>query len=193
MSLKKNPRTPTVNPLETAFTRLAKAFVKKGGTKVLSQYFPYIGFAYFGNKLGYSYRNTLEPNYFNKLVGCLANLGEAFSNIFPSIHPFDLLWGIITGIGMYIIVYFKKKNAKKFRNGIEYGSARWGKIKDIEPFMDQNDPDKKVVAVILDVRQTSPTVFSFACSCTCSSYPVAPATFFFSAAPRWLFAGNVRT
>ena len=48
---------------------------------------------------------------------------------------------------------------------------------------------KKVVAVILDVRQTSPTVFSFACS----SYPVAPATFFFSAAPRWLFAGNVRT
>ena len=142
---KKNPRKSSGNLLEIAFTRLAKAFVKKGGTKVLSQYFPYIGFAYFGNKLGYSYRNTLEPNFFNKLVGCLANLGEAFSNILPSIHPFDLLWGIITGLGMYIIVYFKKKNAKKFRNGIEYGSARWGKPKDIDPFMDQNDPDNNVI------------------------------------------------
>ncbi len=134
-----------MNPLERAFTKLAKAFVKKGGTKILATYFPYVMFAYFGNKIGFAYRVAKAPDFFNRMMEALQNLGGAFSNIFPSIHPFDLIIGIITGIGMYFVVYFKKKNAKKFRKGVEYGSARWGTEKDIDPFMDHANSDNNII------------------------------------------------
>ena len=117
---------PRLNPLEQAFTKVAKAFVKKGGTKFLLKFFPYIATGYFGNKLGYAYRNSPAPDFFNKLVQSLGNLGMAFNTLLPSFNPFDLLWGIITGLGMFVIVWYRKKNAKKYRIGSEYGSARWG-------------------------------------------------------------------
>ncbi len=126
-----------MNPLEQAFTKIAKAYVKKGGAKLLKQYFPYLISAYFGNMIGHAYRLAEAPDFFNKLMYMCSHT-ENFK-IFPGIHPFDLLIGLITGIGMYFVVWYKKKNAKKFRNGFEYGSARWGTEKDIEPFMDQND------------------------------------------------------
>ena len=138
-------QTAKDNPVDQALTFVAKKFVKKGGTKLLTKIFPYLMFAYFGNKIGYSYRTAEAPDFFNKLMESLTNLGGAFSHILPSIHPFDLLIGAAAGAGMYAVVYFKGKNAKKFRKGEEYGSARWGNAKDIEPYMDLNNPENNVI------------------------------------------------
>ena len=133
------------NPVDQALTFVAKKFVKAGGTKLLLKVFPYLLFGYFGNKMAYAYRVTQAPDFFNKLMGSLSNLGPAFENIWPSINPMDLLFGAIFGVGMRLVVYFKSKNAKKFRKGEEYGSARWGNAKDIEPYMDLNDPENNVI------------------------------------------------
>ena len=63
----------------------------------------------------------------------------------PSFNGYDLLGGVITGVALWLIVYLKKKNAKKFRHGLEYGSARWGSRKDIIPYMDEDDPDNNMI------------------------------------------------
>ena len=104
---------------------VAKKFVKAGGTKLLLKVFPYLLFGYFGNKIAYAYRVTEAPDFFNKLMGSLSNLGVAFEHILPSFHPMDLIIGAVIGVGMRLVVYMKGKNAKKFRKGEEYGSARW--------------------------------------------------------------------
>lgn len=133
------------NPIDQALTLIAKKFVKAGGTKLLLKVFPYLLFGYFGNKMAYAYRVTEAPDFFNKLMGSLSNLGPAFENILPSFNLADLLFGAVFGVGMRLVVYFKSKNAKKFRKGEEYGSARWGNAKDIEPYMDLNDPENNVI------------------------------------------------
>ena len=69
----------------------------------------------------------------------------AFANPLPSFHPKDLLVGIITGVAFRLVVYFKAKNAKKFRHGAEYGSARWGIPKDIEPYMDKENFENNIL------------------------------------------------
>ncbi len=132
-------------PIDQALTLVAKKFVKAGGTKLLLKVFPYLLFGYFGNKMAYAYRVTDAPDFFNKLMGSLSNLGPAFENILPSFNLADLLFGAVFGVGMRLVVYFKSKNAKKFRKGEEYGSARWGNAKDIEPYMDLNDPENNVI------------------------------------------------
>ena len=124
------------NPVDQALTVVAKKFVKAGGTKLLLKVFPYLLFGYFGNKMAYAYRVTEAPDFFNKLMGSLSNLGPAFEHIWPSINLLDLLFGAVFGVGMRLVVYFKSKNAKKFRHNQEYGSARWGTREDIEPYMD---------------------------------------------------------
>jgi len=116
----------TTNPLDQALTMVAKKFVKAGGTKLLLKVFPYLLFGYFGNKIAYAYRVTEAPDFFNKLMGSLSNLGVAFEHILPSFHPMDLIIGAVIGVGMRLVVYMKSKNAKKFRKGEEYGSARCG-------------------------------------------------------------------
>ena len=133
------------NPIDQALTLVAKKFVKAGGTKLLLKVFPYLLFGYFGNKMAYAYRVTEAPDFFNKLMGSLSNLGPAFENILPSFNLADLLFGAVFGVGMRLVVYFKSKNAKKFRKGEDYGSARWGNAKDIEPYMDLNDPENNVI------------------------------------------------
>jgi len=133
------------NPVDQALTLVAKKFVKAGGTKLLLKVFPYLLFGYFGNKMAYAYRVTEAPDFFNKLMGSLSNLGTAFENILPSFNLADLLFGAVFGAGMRLVVYMKSKNAKKFRKGEEYGSARWGNAKDIEPYMDLNDPENNVI------------------------------------------------
>lgn len=133
------------NPVDQALTMVAKKFVKAGGTKLLLKVFPYLLFGYFGNKMAYAYRVTEAPDFFNKLMGSLSNLGTAFENILPSFNLADLLFGAVFGVGMRLVVYMKSKNAKKFRKGEEYGSARWGNAKDIEPYMDLNDPENNVI------------------------------------------------
>ena len=95
--------------------------------------------------MAYADRVTEAPDFFNKLMVSLSNLGPAFENILPSFNLADLLFGAVFGVGMRLVVYFKSKNAKKFRKGEEYGSARWGNAKDIEPYMDLNDPENNVI------------------------------------------------
>ncbi len=133
------------NPVDQLLTKVAKKFVKVGGTKLLLMIFPYLLFGYFGNKLAYAYRVTDAPDFFNKLMGSLSNIGIAFENVLPSFNLMDLLFGAVFGVGMRLVVYFKGKNAKKFRKGEEYGSARWGNRKDIEPYMDLENPENNVI------------------------------------------------
>ena len=124
---------------------IKKKLKKVQFSKVLKKAVPYIVFGYFGNKITYSFRLTTDKNFFMRLVKCLGNLGKAFENIFPSLNGYDLLGGIVTGALIWFVVYMKKKNAKKYRRGYEYGSARWGTEKDIENFMDTEDPDNNII------------------------------------------------
>ena len=86
--------------------------------------------------LGEAWRIAEGADMSEKLLGFLSALGAAFSNPMPSLHPMDLLIGVCCGAGLRLAVYLKGKNAKKHRHGMEYGSARWGTQKDIEPFED---------------------------------------------------------
>lgn len=75
----------------------------------------------------------------------MSNLGAAFAKIFPSLHPLDILFGLVLAGVMRLVLYIKSKNRKKFRQGEEYGSAVWGTEKDIEPYMDNSCPDNNVI------------------------------------------------
>ena len=86
--------------------------------------------------LGEAWRIAEGADMSEKLLGFLSALGAAFSNPMPSLHPLDLLIGVCCGAGLRLAVYLKGTNAKKYRHGMEYGSARWGTQKDIEPFED---------------------------------------------------------
>ena len=86
--------------------------------------------------LGEAWRIAEGADMSEKLLGFLSALGAAFSNPMPSLHPLDLLIGVCCGAGLRLAVYLKGKNVKKYRHGMEYGSARWGTQKDIEPFED---------------------------------------------------------
>ena len=86
--------------------------------------------------LGEAWRIAEGADMSEKLLGFLSALGAAFSNPMPSLHPMDLLIGVCCGAGLRLAVYLKGKNGKKYRHGMEYGSARWGTQKDIEPFED---------------------------------------------------------
>ena len=86
--------------------------------------------------LGEAWRIAEGADMSEKLLGFLSALDAAFSNPMPSLHPMDLLIGVCCGAGLRLAVYLKGKNAKKYRHGMEYGSARWGTQKDIEPFED---------------------------------------------------------
>ena len=85
--------------------------------------------------LGEAWRIAEGADMSEKLLGFLSALDAAFSNPIPSLHPMDLLIGILCGAGLRLAVYLKGKNAKKYRHNVEYGSARWGTAKDIEPFI----------------------------------------------------------
>ena len=126
-------------------SKLSKKLKKVNVSKLIKKALPYIIFGYFGDKMTYSFRLTTDKNFFMRLVKSLGNLGKAFENIFPSFNGYDLLGGVITGALIWFIVYMKKKNAKKYRRGYEYGSARWGTEKDIEPFMDSENFDNNII------------------------------------------------
>ena len=112
---------------------------------ILKKAFPYIIFGYFGNKFTYAFRITTDKNFAVRLVNSLGKFGQAFADPMPSFNGYDMLGGLVTGVGMWLIVYLKKKNAKKYRRGIEYGSARWGTPKEIMPYMDEDDPDNNMI------------------------------------------------
>ena len=105
--------------------------------KLLVTYFPYLVFAWLFNKAGQCYRLAAGADMVKKAMGMLTGLGAAIKqNPLPSLFPRDLLVGVIGAAAIRVAVYFKIKNAKKYRPGREYGSARWGTAEDIKPFID---------------------------------------------------------
>ena len=96
---------------------------------------PYVFAFYFADKIAAVFRLAPGTEFIDKLTNGLAVFGSAFANPLPSFHPVDLLIGLSAGVLLKLAVYVKGKNRKKFRQGEEYGSARWGTPKDIEPFM----------------------------------------------------------
>ena len=113
--------------------------------KLTIKYLPYAIFAYAGNLIGYAYRTAEGDGFQEKILPFMSNLGVAFARIFPSLHPFDLLFGLGLAGVMRLVLYVKSKNKKKFRQGEEYGSAVWGSEKDIEPYMDLSCPENNVI------------------------------------------------
>ena len=99
---------------------------------------PYVFAFYFMDKIAAVFRQAPGTELIDKLTGGFANFGTAFANPLPSLHPVDLLIGVAAGALLKLAVYVKGKNRKKFRQGEEYGSARWGKSEDIRPYMDDN-------------------------------------------------------
>ena len=108
---------------------------KKKLSKLLALYLPYVVIGLVATNLGEAWRLAVGKELGDKIVSLMDTLPAAFSNPLPSLHPFDLFIGLCCGAGMRLAVYLKGKNAKKYRHGMEYGSARWGGPKDIEPFM----------------------------------------------------------
>lgn len=104
--------------------------------KLILMNLPYILAGYFCDKIAWLWRVSPGSNASDKMMVAMNGLNDLFSNPLPSFFPKDLLVGIVGGIALRLVVYFKAKNAKKFRQGVEYGSARWGNAKDIEPYVD---------------------------------------------------------
>lgn len=105
-------------------------------TRLISQSIPYGIMFYLVDKEAWLYRNCIGGSAFDKLMAVLMNFGLPFQNPLPSVHPYDLLAGLVGALGLWAFVMYRRKNAKKFRQGEEYGSARWGNEKDIRPFID---------------------------------------------------------
>ena len=97
---------------------------------------PYVFAFYFADKVAAVFRLAPGSAFVDKLTGGFANFGTAFANPLPSFHPVDLLVGVAAGLLLKLAVYIKGKNRKKFRQGEEYGSARWGRPEDIKPYVD---------------------------------------------------------
>ena len=104
-------------------------------TKLLALYLPYILLGLAATNFGEAWRLAEGKELGDKIVSMMGTVPLAFSNPLPSLHPLDLLVGLCCGAGLRLAVYLRGKSAKKYRHGVEYGSARWGTPKDIEPFM----------------------------------------------------------
>ena len=104
-------------------------------TKLLALYLPYILLGLVATNCGEAWRLAEGKELGDKIMSMMSTVPLAFANPLPSLHPLDLLVGLCSGAGLRLAVYLRGKNAKKYRHGMEYGSARWGTPKDIEPFM----------------------------------------------------------
>ena len=104
-------------------------------TKLLALCLPYILLGLAATNFGEAWRLAEGKELGDKIMSMMGTIPVAFANPLPSLHPLDLLVGLCCGAGLRLAVYLRGKNAKKYRHGMEYGSARWGTPKDIEPFM----------------------------------------------------------
>ena len=104
-------------------------------TKLLALYLPYLLLGLAATNFGEAWRLAEGKELGDKIMSMMGTVTLAFANPLPSLHPLDLLVGLCCGAGLRLAVYLRGKNAKKYRHGMEYGSARWGTAKDIEPFM----------------------------------------------------------
>ena len=109
--------------------------MKKNFSKLLALYLPYILPGLAATNFGEAWRLVEGKELGDKIMSMMGTVPLAFANPLPSLHPLDLLVGLCCGAGLRLAVYLRGKNAKKYRHGMEYGSARWGTPKDIEPFM----------------------------------------------------------
>ena len=104
-------------------------------TKLLALYLPYLLLGLVATNFGEAWRLAEGKELGDEIMSMMGTIPVAFANPLPSLHPLDLLVGLCSGAGLRLAVYLRGKNAKKYRHGMEYGSARWGTPKDIEPFM----------------------------------------------------------
>ena len=104
-------------------------------TKLLALYLPYLLLGLVATNFGEAWRLAEGKELGDKIMSMMGTIPVAFANPLPSLHPLDLLVGLCCGAGLRLAVYLRGKNAKKYRHGMEYGSARWGNAKDIEPFI----------------------------------------------------------
>ena len=119
--------------LAAEFSRIVQSADMK---KLILLNFPYIIAFYMVEKAAWLYRHCNGDSVVDRLMVLFMNFGLAYKSILPSFHPFDLMVGLVGAAALKAVIYFKGKNAKKYRQGEEYGSARWGNQKDIEPFID---------------------------------------------------------
>ena len=113
--------------------------------KLIRKAVPYILLGYLGNLLSYRYRVSKEADMMGKLADTINSLHVLWKHPLPSLCREDLLAGFGTGIFLFLFIYFKKKNAKKYRNGKEYGSAELGTERDISPFINKENPDQNLI------------------------------------------------
>lgn len=97
---------------------------------------PYLFIFWLMDKMGEAYRLSDAVNRFSRIIDAINGLAKLGENPFPSLHPFDMLVGVVGVLVIWLIVLLKKKDAKKYRKGVEYGSARWGTSEDIKPYID---------------------------------------------------------
>ena len=109
--------------------------MKKNFSKLLALYLPYLLLGLVATNFGEAWRLAEGKELGDKIMSMMGTVPLAFASPLPSLHPLDLLVGLCCGAGLRLAVYLRGKNAKKYRHGMEYGSARWGTPKDIEPFM----------------------------------------------------------
>ena len=114
-------------------------------TKLIALYLPYILLGLVATNLGEVWRLAEGKELGDKIMAMMGTFPVAFANPLPSLHPLDLLIGFSCGAGLRLAVYLRSKNAKKYRHGMEYGSARWGNAKDIEPFMSPKFADNIIL------------------------------------------------
>lgn len=119
-----------------ALQEWGKKFTGKDWKKLVAMNIPYVIVFYLVDKVSWLYRHCIGESMVEKAGKAFLNFGIAFQNPIPSVHLYDILVGIAGAVLLKAAVYYKGKNAKKFRQGVEYGSARWGTAKDIEPFID---------------------------------------------------------
>ena len=114
-------------------------------TKLLALYLPYLLLGLVATNFGEAWRLAEGKELGDKIMSMMGTIPVAFANPLPSLHPLDILVGLCCGAGLRLAVYLRGKNAKKYRHGMEYGSARWGTPKDIEPFMSPKFSDNIIL------------------------------------------------
>lgn len=118
---------------------------KKKRMQLLKKSIPYVVVGYLGNLISFAFRNSEKTDIIGKLMDSVEALNTLFTDPFPSLHVEDILVGILFGIMLRVAVWVKGMDAKHYRKGEEYGSARLGGTEDIEPFINRKDMDNNLI------------------------------------------------
>ena len=145
MSNTKKKASKTPPALDKFLKEKKEAFKKADIKKILIMNIPYIITGYLFDKMSWLYRQADADLVAYKISHVAMNFTDAFTNPLPSIHPIDLFIGAVAGLILKGVIVYKRRNAKKFRYGTEFGSARWGNAKDIEPFVDENEDNNIIL------------------------------------------------